>query len=208
MTQGMPIQFENATHYAQQRLENDLPADLCYHGAHHTINDVVPATTRLADTYDLPTDERIILLTAAWYHDLGFVQQYDANEPIAAQIAHETLPNFGYTPRQIERIANIILATQLGQQPTTLLEEIMVDADLDSLGRPDLIDVGAKLRREEEIFRDKYLSDADWYREEINFLRQHRYHTTKQRKLRNPGKIKNFLMFCRLLMAEKQNLPR
>lgn len=208
MTQGMPMQFEDATRFAQQRLENDLPPDLCYHGAHHTAKDVVPAATRLADAYDLPTDERVILLTAAWYHDIGFIERYDANEPIAAHIAQETLPGYGYTTEQIERVSNIILATQLGRQPTTLLEEIMVDADLDSLGRPDLINVGKKLRREEEIFWDKHLSDADWYREEINFLRRHRYHTVKQRKFRNPGKIKNFLMFCRLLMAEKQNLPR
>jgi uncharacterized protein len=208
MMQETAMQFKDATQHAQQRLENDLPANLCYHGAHHTIKDVVPAAKRLADAHNLPVSEQAILLTAAWYHDIGFIEQYHANEAIAVQIVRETLPDFNYTPEQIEQVSSIILATQLGQEPTTLLERIMVDADLDSLGRPDLIDIGTKLRREQEIFQDKHLSDADWYREEIGFLRHHHYYTAAQNKARNPGKIRNFLMFCRLLMEEEQNLPR
>lgn len=207
MSKDMNMQSDRAAAYARQRLESELPSELRYHGAHHTIDDVVPAARRLADAHELSPEDRMILLTAAWYHDLGFIERYDQNEVFAVKIAQASLGEFGYTPEQIERVGRVILATELSRTPTTLLEEIMVDADLDSLGRTDMVTVGLSLRREEEIFRAKYLSDEAWFREEIGFLRTHRYHTLPQRRYRNPGKVRNFLYFCRMLMLEQQPVP-
>ena len=46
------IDFNNAKDYILNRLENQLPKNLYYHGIHHTI-DVYEAAIRLAETEKL-----------------------------------------------------------------------------------------------------------------------------------------------------------
>jgi uncharacterized protein len=182
-----------AVSYAHDKLVHDLPANLLYHGTHHTRDDVVPAAKRLANAYKLSKDGQALLLTAAWYHDIGFTVRYDKNEAIGARIAAEALPRFGYTFEQIQMIVGIILATRPPQDPKTLLEAIMVDADLDSLGRDDFIAVAKTLREEEAIYKNITRTESQWYWEEMNFLRDHRYFTDIQRRYRTVGKLKNFM---------------
>src|SRR5436309_16127441 len=61
------------------------------------------------------------------------------HERASAQIAAAILPNYGYTPAHIQAICGMIMATKLPQAPHTLLEQIVADADLDVLGRPDFV---------------------------------------------------------------------
>ncbi len=187
------MNFEAAARYAYDKLETELPANLLYHGVHHTKDDVVPAAKRLADSYNLDKEAKLLLLTAAWYHDVGFTVRYDKNEAIGARIAAEALPQFGYNFEQIQAIVGIILATSPPQAPNNLLEAIMVDADLDSLGRDDFMDVATALREEEAIFKNLTRTDSQWFWEEMNFLRDHRYFTDVQRRYRTVGKLKNFM---------------
>ena len=46
----------------------------------------------------------LLLRTAAYFHDLGFVEQREQHEAIGARVAAETLPRFGYRPDQIALI--------------------------------------------------------------------------------------------------------
>lgn len=195
------MDYEKAVQYAYTRLRDELPPKLYYHGVHHTADDVVPAAARLAAAHNLNQTDRILVLTSAWYHDLGFIEQYEANEPIGVRIARDALPNFGYSPAHIETISGIIMATRWPQSPNTLLEKIMADADLDSLGRLDFMSVAQTLREEEVHWRGKTLTDAQWYWVEMRFLAQHRYFTKPQRAVRNNTKVQNFLQLARLFQA-------
>lgn len=195
--------FNRAAAYALNQLETKLPPNLYYHGVHHTRHDVVPAAERLVDAYRLSEEDRVVLLTAAWYHDIGFIQQYKDNEAIGAQIAAAALAEFGYTGEQIRTVKGIILATKPPQKPKTLLEAIMVDADLDSLGRHDFIAVAETLRREEAIYLDKIRTDDEWRWEEMQFLSSHRYFTKVQRAYRTPGKLQNFMLLYRGMKHKK-----
>ena len=58
------------------------------------------------------------------------------------------LPEFGYSETEIDTICGMILATKFPQQPHNRLEEIMCDADLDYLGRPDFFSIGNTLFEE------------------------------------------------------------
>ncbi|SFC91235.1 uncharacterized protein SAMN05421780_11221 [Flexibacter flexilis DSM 6793] len=182
------MDFLSAKEYALKRLQNELPSNLYYHGLHHT-KDVCNVAEHLAQLEKVKEEDLALLRTAAWFHDMGFITQYAKNEPVAADFAREVLPSFGYSPEQVEVVANCILATAVPQQPKTLLEEILCDADLDYLGRDDFYMIAQSLRRE---WLDNGLftkSLKSWYEVQYKFLSAHQYHTPSAIKLRQPTKL-------------------
>ena len=58
------------------------------------------------------------------------------------------LPEYGYSGEQIEKICKIIMATKLPPQPEDIYQKIICDADLDYLGRSDMIPVSNTLYKE------------------------------------------------------------
>ena len=84
----------------------------------------------------------------------------------------------------------MIMATRLPQSPVNLLEEILADADLDSLGREDFWVRSQALRDEIAAFGTNS-TDLEWYQGQFNFLTSHRYFTAEARLLRNVQKKKN-----------------
>jgi uncharacterized protein len=182
--------FERAKQYVLGRLEKELPPDLYYHGIHHTRDDVLPAVERLARLEKLPAEETLLLRTAALYHDTGYMEDYYNNEEIGLRIAHETLPYFGYQPADIEVVGQIIMVTRLPQCPQNLMEQIICDADMDSLGRKDFFITSHRLRLELTIY-DVPVSLRDWYPRQLEFLEAHRYWTAGAHHLRETGKQNN-----------------
>ena len=79
------------------------------------------------------------------------------------------------------------MATKIPQMPQTHLQQIICDADLDYLGRPDFFDTGNNLRKEFMYYK-VVTSDEDWMKLQLNFLSHHRYHTRTSQKLREPAK--------------------
>jgi uncharacterized protein len=87
--------FERARQYALERLERELPASLTYHSLAHTQGEVVPAVERLPALEGIAGEDLLLLSTAAYYHDLGFVEQLDGHEAAAVRIVSEVLPRLG-----------------------------------------------------------------------------------------------------------------
>ena len=135
-------------------------------------------------------EESLLLCTAALYHDTGYLEQYFRNELIAVRVAQETLPGFGYSPEQIESIGEIIMATRMPQAPDSCLQELMCDADLDSLGREDFLLTSHNLRQELMSHGIEMIL-SDWYKEQLEFLQTHSYFTPAAQSLRNDGKEDN-----------------
>ncbi|MBN1148181.1 MAG: SpoIIE family protein phosphatase [Anaerolineales bacterium] len=183
--------FELAKQAALERLERELSPRLTYHSLAHTRDEVLVAVERLARLEGIEDNETLLLLrTAALYHDIGFIESKIEHEAASARIAAETLPGFGYSSQQIEQICQIIMATRLPQSPTTHLQQIIADADLDGLGREDFMGRSRDLQRELTEFGE-LISWEDWYRRQLAFLQQHRYFTASAARLRQPGKERN-----------------
>lgn len=194
--------FEQARRYALERLERDLPATYLYHSVAHTRDDVVPAVERLAALSHVTGEDLLLLCTAAYFHDLGFIERIDGHEAVGVQIAAAVLPTYGYTPAQIERISGMIMATRLPQSPTNLLEQFLADADLDVFGRPDFFERNRLLREELTLLQGS-ISDQEWYRGQITFLQNHEYWTEAAHQLRDPGKQRNLARLNELLNASE-----
>jgi uncharacterized protein len=190
--------FEHARAYVLQRLERELPAALTYHSLAHTRDDVVPAALRLAAIAGLSGEQRMLLHTAAYYHDIGFVVQRIDHEAIGVQIAAETLPSFGYSPAQIEIIHGMIMATKLPQSPRTMLDQLMADADLDALGRTDFITRNQALRDELAAY-GAHWDDLGWCREQLYFLQAHHYWTDAARQVRGEQKRRNVELIVEMI---------
>ena len=190
--------FEQARAYALQRLERELPPALTYHSLAHTRDDVAPASLRLAAIAGISGEQRMLLHTAAYYHDIGFVMQRADHEAVGAKIAAEILPGFGYIPAQIEIIHGMIMATKLPQSPRTLLEQLLADADLDALGRTDFM-VRNQALRDELAAYGAHWDDLAWAQEQLYFLGSHQYWTDAARQVRGEQKRRNLDLIVKVI---------
>ena len=184
--------FEYAIAYAIRRLENELDPVLTYHSAAHTRDDVMAAVVRLATHEQINGEDLWLMKVAAAFHDLGYVIERGGqnHEALSTKIAREVLPECGFSEIQIDIVAGMIMATKMPQQPRTYFEEMIVDADLDSLGRSDYFEVSDRLRRELENF-GIVQTDASWFEGQLNFLTAHKYFTDVANRLRAQGKADN-----------------
>jgi uncharacterized protein len=185
------MNFTEARKYAFQLMESELPSDLYYHGIHHT-RDVCRAVEELCKDEGIIGQDLTLVRTAAVYHDIGFIKQYQNNEPLAVKIAEEILPQFGYSTNEIKLIGEIILSTQIPQKPKNKIEEVMCDADLDYLGRSDFFEISETLKKEWFAY-GLVSSEEEFYQKQIRFFENHQYFTSTSRAKRGPVKDQHLL---------------
>lgn len=172
------------THFFATRVS---PAFL-FHNIDHT-KDVVNASNTLANYYQLPQQERLILMLAAWFHDTGYSSGTARwHETVSKQVATDFLQQHQVEPAIIEKVGNCIMATQWPQCPTNLTEQILCDADLFHLGNEQFDEKNKLLRKELNTLFEKKLSKKEWRERNILFLQQHRYFTDYARKNLQPVK--------------------
>lgn len=181
--------YEKIKHYWLNKLEAELPSFLSYHSADHTSN-VINACSYLAEKENIPAKEKELLLVAALFHDSGFLHSYTNNESEGAKIANEVLPKFGFSETEIEIIAGIIRSTSIAVEPVGILQEIIHDADLNYLGRPDYLSRADDLRKEMTQAGISY-SDVEWLQLQEQFLEKFDYITKAAQDLVQDGLEKN-----------------
>ncbi|MEL7121886.1 MAG: HD domain-containing protein [Bacteroidota bacterium] len=183
------MNYHAAKAFILHKLETELSDQLTYHGLHHTL-DVLASTEELCYYEKVSPYDQILIKTAALYHDSGFTIGNEDHERLGCLIAKKSLPNLGYTPGEVESICGMIMATKVPQNPQTKLEAILCDADLDYLGREDFYEIGNTLFNELKTY--KVLdNEKDWNKLQINFLKQHQFFTSTNKKRRNPLKMKH-----------------
>ena len=187
-TQLQILRINDVEEFVLSKLEEGLPDNLYYHNVKHTI-DVVTQVELIGRSEGVKDEEMLILKTAALFHDMGHLINYDTHEEESVKIAKKILPKYHYKSDQIETICNIILATQMPPKPKNLLEEIMCDADLDYLGRTDFVPVSINLYKEYHE-RKKIDSILEWNQMQLKFIKVHQYFTKTAQKLREVNKKK------------------
>ena len=184
------MKIKEAIAYILNRLKNELPAELTYHGLWHTL-DVVEQARRIALSENvLDVKELALLETAAYFHDAGFMETYQNHEEKGCEIAKNILPSFDYTPSEITAICVIIMSTKIPQSPTNHLSEILCDADLDYLGREDFLEIGQRLYQE-LLVKNLVKNQQQWNEIQLSFLEKHQYFTKTNIESRNAVKLVN-----------------
>ena len=180
--------------YIRALFRDELPDGIKYHDADHTLhptNGVVAAANSIAMSENISEHDRELLITAAYFHDTGYIREYDKNEPIAARMAGRILKLIGYKPDEIEKVQKMILATDLEVEPKTHAEKILCDADLDHFGREDFFKLDGKLREGRRARGLDVSDDVKWYKGTRAIITNHQYYTQSQKKLREKEKQKN-----------------
>jgi len=166
--------FEGAEQAITRLLEKEMP-QLHYHNIDH-IYDVLNAAMLIAKEEKVAEDEIKLIRLAALYHDAGFIQSPRNHEETGAAMARENLPAFGLNEDQINSICSMIMATRIPQSPSSLLDKILCDADLDYLGREDFYEIGGRLLEELKA-QGVVETEREWNIMQRTFLQSHRYHT-------------------------------
>ncbi len=184
------MDFNGARKYILQRLTSELSPKLFYHSLEHTL-DVHQSTRRLNEIENVDENSKIILETAALFHDAGMLIQYSDHEAQSVTMIQKILPGFEYTKAEIDRISGLIMVTIMPQRATNLYEQIICDADLDYLGRNNFFINSFKLRLEWQVNGIRNTTLREWIDIQIKFLSEHHYFTRSAITLRNEEKLKN-----------------
>jgi hypothetical protein len=180
-----------------QRLRFDLNVKYLYHDSRHT-EDVIRQVQEISYREGVSNEEIALLKLAALYHDLGFLVQRANHEAAGVDLFMQEASNSAISEEDKQHVARLIMVTKIPQQPKTLLESIICDADLDYLGREDFPAIAEFLYLELKACGE--LNDRHrWNELQISFLGAHQYHTDSSRKLRSNGLEKNIQFVRRRL---------
>jgi predicted metal-dependent HD superfamily phosphohydrolase len=155
-------------------LKEKLAPYLSYHCYEHSI-DVANVCDKYIERYHIDDNMAKLIRIAAICHDFGYtVSPIDHEERSITLIEPMLRPIL--TKEEIALVNGMIRATKVPQQPKTLYDKILADADLDYLGRDDYDELSEKLNQEFLHF-GVIKTERQWLDFQIKFLETHEYHT-------------------------------
>lgn len=180
--------------YVFELFKNSNTDKLLYHNYRHTY-DVVEACKEIGAGANVSKDDIELLIIAAWFHDVGYLESQKNHEEIGVNKAIAFLKQENYPEEKIAIISSCIMATKIDVNPTTLLEEIICDADMKGLSLDNYNDRSRLLREECLMFMNDMgcKSESEWLEMEVSFLSNHKYHTKYGLIHFNENKFKNIL---------------
>ena len=196
--------FQAAADYAIDLLRQKLFPALTYHDVRHTL-DVVQACEQLAEAEGVDEESRRLLLMAAYFHDTGLTaiastdqEAFNAaravHEARGAEIAREVLPQFGFQAQELEIISRLILATKWNHAPQDVLEKIISDADISSIGRESDYFIGTSYALRTELsafgFEDVEI-EKEWFENQKEFVGTYDFHTASAHRLFDENRLRN-----------------
>lgn len=183
--------FEEIQHTIYRDILAKLPQYLTYHNLDHTAY-VLDQVVFLANESHVSEEDLHLLKLAALFHDTGFIDNPKDHEEKGCKIAESYLAK-SYSAEDLKKIYGMIMATKIPQSPTTLLENILADADLEYLGTDLFEKIGETLFEELKHFNPDFTAQA-WDELQLVFMEKHHYHTEYCRKNREPKKQENLLL--------------
>ncbi len=163
--------------YASSLLRNDLPHTFIYHNLGHTLR-VIKSLNELIEGEKIESKYAENLLIAGWFHDVGYTKGCENHEENGARLASSFLKEQNVDDTRINDIKKLILITKMGNEPETLLEKIICDADNSHFGKKGYQEICELLREEWEQTDRKTFTDSEWVQENITFFtKHHRFYT-------------------------------
>jgi predicted metal-dependent HD superfamily phosphohydrolase len=184
-------------------LSNDLPQQYCYHNLLHTEN-VINAINEISDGMRLKEHERLILLVAGWFHDVGYTSKIEGHEQVGAHMAEQFLEHRKVDTGDIAKVKSCILSTKYPQHPESVLEQVICDADLLHLGQKDFPHKMALIREEWSLTRNLNYTDEQWHALNFEFISKHLFHTAYCKLNYDKRKNKNIVSIAKLMKKDKK----
>ncbi len=201
------ILLQDAKSFVSHLFETDLGSRFLFHNISHT-QAVVKAADKIAQHYQLDSEDKLALTLAAWFHDTGFSKGSAENHEAESQrIVAAFLTERNIEKTIINKVTHCIQVTQFPTSPDTIIEKILCDADLYHLGTEDFEKETKLLRQELNNTGANPISKSEWRKINISFLRNHRYFTDYCKTKLEPEKQKHLkeLLFKEFVKNEFDN---
>jgi uncharacterized protein len=177
--------LENSSNYVTQLFREQQPVWAVYHDLLHTI-ETFNGCLEIGIGSGLSKEELEIICISAWFHDTGYLFTVEEHEERSSEIALNFLEKNGYPGDKINTVINCILATKTTVDPQDLLESVICDSDLISLGKSDYFETNDLLRVEMELRQNIKISEHTWLERSLTFLSAHKFYTDYARLKFNP----------------------
>ena len=189
MNQQLLLDVES---YVKSLFNDNSSEDLIYHNINHT-TDVVITSEKIGHSSSLDNEQMEVLLIAAWFHDVGYIDTYEDHEEKSVIAARSFLAEHDYPKNRIDEISSAILATKVPQSPQNIIQDVLCDADLHHLGSKDFSNKNELFRVEYENINKKIWHELDWLKDTIEFMRNHTFHTKYSKERFDEIKKENLL---------------
>jgi predicted metal-dependent HD superfamily phosphohydrolase len=162
---------------------------LIFHRLEHT-QEIVKRVEEIAAHYKLSEKEMMAVYVAAWFHDTGhLLTTPEYHEEKSVELMRSFMETNFPDPELVQTIGGCILATKRSTVPTTLLQQILCDADTYHLGTKDFKKTNKQVRK--ELAMDNEFSKIEYDIKTLEFLENHKYYTSYCIELLNKGKEEN-----------------
>lgn len=170
-----------------------------YHNLEH-VELVVKAARQISEHYNLHGQNYRAVLVAAWFHDVGYLFGCtDDHEEKSVKKAAEFLQEQNADSALKEKVKECIDATKIFSEPSSLIAQIVSDADLFHLGTPHFLTSNKQILEEIKLCLGKTITAWEWQQKSLNILEKHRYHTDYCQNLLQQGKEKNIELLKRMV---------
>ncbi|MCX7549948.1 Pycsar system effector family protein [Xanthomarina sp. F2636L] len=178
--------------YVAELLNKQLASTNYYHNAIHARR-VVANAKELAGLEACTEQETFALLVAAWFHDTGYIHTDIGHEVESAKIADAYLKEKEVSEDTLNLVEQLILATKSDYKPKHKLEGIIKDADCGHIAAEDFEDISENLLRELNSKNQSHLSEIEWMKQNLEFLKNHSFYSNSAKQLWQPKKEINQL---------------
>jgi predicted metal-dependent HD superfamily phosphohydrolase len=176
MQEEILVLQEEAEKYIRE-LYKKLPPAYGFHNLEHT-EKLVQLCQRMAEHYQLETEDREILLVAAWFLHSGVVNGSPGNHNVQSQAnAREFLINADSEEKFTQKVLAAIEAAGMPQSPVSKIEKILADADMAYLCSKEFKEKHKALKAEQEEVTGQKVPRKKWNKDSIDFLESHQFFT-------------------------------
>lgn len=169
--------YKKIEHYVTGLYDTLQDDNLVFHNIKHTQN-VVDRTKEIAGHYHLDEKQMLIVYSAAWFHDTGYLfTEPSKHEAMSAEVMKKFMQDHTNDMELIDEIEQCIMATKSPRNPTNLLQQIICDADTYNLGTKEFKDTNKQVLKEIKL-KNGNADKLEFSKSAIKMLEEHQYYTT------------------------------
>jgi predicted metal-dependent HD superfamily phosphohydrolase len=183
--------YKKVENYVRDLFEANKKPKLIFHSLEHT-QQIVKRAEEIAAHYKLTDKEMLAVYIAAWFHDTGHLfTTPELHEEKGVELMKAFMEMYLPDKELIPIIEGCILATKRSVEPTSLLQQIVCDADTYHLGTRDFKKTNKQVRKEVSADDKNPMTKREWDTKTLEFLDKHRYYTSYCIELLEKGKQEN-----------------
>lgn len=163
-------------------LKEKLPENAFFHSLEYSRH-VYNHSSLLCLAENLDMEETLLVRTSALLLFTGVIHTFSSPEKKSAEMAFEILPEYQYSPKQIQNITNLILSARVPEEANNHLEMLISDLKMEYLGRIDYIEL-QKLFFRELSQSGHRISQKEWIEQQLILLQRYEFKTQAGKRLR------------------------